>query len=212
MPEPTANSNEEPDRRAQLVDAARKRFVTDGYNRTPVSAIVADVGVAQGTFYIYFKSKQDLIADLRREVFRDYATAFGEVAKSDAAADERIARTLFVMADAVRRNRELERVFRTAESAETIERDGIEGRSRLAAGVAELLEEAIAEGSAERLQDTQFTAYFAVTLFERVLYEALEYEVPADLETVVEEGVRFALGAMGVPADRIDELIESKGE
>lgn len=212
MAEAKPRNADEPNRKEQLLEAARKRFVEDGYNRTPVSAIVADCGVAQGTFYLYFDSKQDLIADLRRDVFRDYATAFREVAESDAPADLRIARTLFVMADAVRRNSELERVFRTAESAEKTEREGIEGRSRLARGVAELLDEALSEGSANSLQDTRFTAYFAVTLFERVLWEALAYEVPADLDTVVVEGVRFALGAMGVPADRIEQLIENKGE
>jgi AcrR family transcriptional regulator len=198
-------------RKEQILAAARERFVTDGYSETPVSRIVADVGVSQGTFYNYYASKQEVVTDLRRQVFRDYATAFANVASSDAPADARIATTLFEMADAVRRNQDLERVFRAAESAEATERAGIEGRNRLADGVAVLLDEAIAEGRANRIQTTRFTAYFAVTLFERVLYEALEYGVPASLDEVVEEGIRFALGAMGVHPERIEELIRNQG-
>ena len=196
------------ERRAQLLAAARKLFVSDGYAKTPVSAIVAEVGVAQGTFYLYFKTKQDVLTELRRMVFRDYATAFLTVARSSGPADERMAHTLFVMAAAVRRNQDLERVFRAAESAEATEQAGLEGRKRMAKEVETLLKQGIASGAMATHQDTAYTAWFAVTLFERTLYEALEYGVPADLDTVVVEGVRFALQALGVSRDRIDELVE----
>ncbi len=208
---PKSTNTNESDRKQQIVEAAHRRFVADGYAKTPVSAIVADVGVAQGTFYLYFKSKQEVLTELRRRVFRDYATVFATIAGSDLPADVRITKTLFEMADAVRRNQDLERVFRSAESAEATERAAIEGRSRLAEGVTRLLEEAVAEGSAKHQADTRYTAYFAVTLFERILYEALEYNVPDGLDEVVAHGIRFALGAMGVAPDRVESLIETHG-
>jgi Transcriptional regulator len=49
-------------RRQELLDAAEKLFGTKGYAGTAVSDIVREVGVSQGTFYYYFKSK-DEIAD-----------------------------------------------------------------------------------------------------------------------------------------------------
>lgn len=51
-------------RREELLDAAHELFSTVGYERTSVQQITDAVGVAKGTFYHYFESKQDLLAQL----------------------------------------------------------------------------------------------------------------------------------------------------
>lgn len=43
---------------------ALKQFVNAGYHATKVSDIVAEAGVAQGTFYWYFKSKESIALDI----------------------------------------------------------------------------------------------------------------------------------------------------
>jgi AcrR family transcriptional regulator len=48
------------ERRQELIDAAMELFWTQGYEKTIVSDIVKRVGVAQGLFYYYFESKQDI--------------------------------------------------------------------------------------------------------------------------------------------------------
>jgi AcrR family transcriptional regulator len=48
-------------RRAELIDAATRLFAEKGLEDTAVSDIVAEAGVAQGTFYLYFESKADLV-------------------------------------------------------------------------------------------------------------------------------------------------------
>src|SRR2546428_13057509 len=53
-----------PDRREQLLDAALTVFSAEGYNAAKVSDIVARAGVAQGTFYLYFRSKQEVMLAL----------------------------------------------------------------------------------------------------------------------------------------------------
>jgi AcrR family transcriptional regulator len=52
------------DRRAQLLDAALAVFGAEGYSAAKVSDIVARAGVAQGTFYLYFRSKQEVVLAL----------------------------------------------------------------------------------------------------------------------------------------------------
>ena len=52
------------DRRAQLLDAAIAVFAEHGYNSAKVSDIVQHAGVAQGTFYLYFKSKREVLLAL----------------------------------------------------------------------------------------------------------------------------------------------------
>jgi AcrR family transcriptional regulator len=48
--------------RADLLAAARRRFGSDGYDRTTVRAIAADVGVDPALVIRYFGSKQELFA------------------------------------------------------------------------------------------------------------------------------------------------------
>lgn len=52
------------ERRSELIACAQKFFLTKGYERTTVSDIVEEIGVAKGTFYYYFDSKQDILEAL----------------------------------------------------------------------------------------------------------------------------------------------------
>lgn len=47
-------------REEQLLNVGLELFATEGYHATKVSDIVRKAGVAQGTFYWYFKSKEEI--------------------------------------------------------------------------------------------------------------------------------------------------------
>jgi len=49
---------------AELLDAAQALFYEQGYHETAISDIVKKIGVAQGTFYYYFKSKEEILEAL----------------------------------------------------------------------------------------------------------------------------------------------------
>lgn len=55
-------------RRAELVLAARKLFDKNGVENTRISDIVQEVGVAQGVFYYYFKSKEEMVDTVLEQV------------------------------------------------------------------------------------------------------------------------------------------------
>ena len=48
----------------KLINSAIKIFAEKGFWKAKVSDIVNDAGVAQGTFYIYFESKNDCFKNL----------------------------------------------------------------------------------------------------------------------------------------------------
>lgn len=52
------------DRREALKGAATQVFADKGYHAAKVSQIVEVVGVAQGTFYLYYESKQQIFGEL----------------------------------------------------------------------------------------------------------------------------------------------------
>lgn len=55
-------------RRRQILDAALEVFAAKGYHDTSISDLVAAVGVARGTFYLYFESKEAIFLDLLDEL------------------------------------------------------------------------------------------------------------------------------------------------
>jgi len=61
--------------REQLVAAARRVFERDGYAAARVADIAAAAGVAHGSFYTYFGSKQDVFLAVMREVGEQFRRA-----------------------------------------------------------------------------------------------------------------------------------------
>jgi AcrR family transcriptional regulator len=49
------------ERRNEILDAAEQLFASRGYDAATVSDILAAVNIAKGTFYYYFKSKEDAL-------------------------------------------------------------------------------------------------------------------------------------------------------
>lgn len=53
--------------RARLVEAAKDSFQEKGFLSTSVADIVKRAGVAHGTFYTYFKSREDVLREIAEE-------------------------------------------------------------------------------------------------------------------------------------------------
>ena len=51
-------------RRREILAAALRCFARDGFHSTTITDIVRESGVSQGTFYLYFQTKDDVIAAL----------------------------------------------------------------------------------------------------------------------------------------------------
>jgi AcrR family transcriptional regulator len=65
-----ATTDQKATRRQQILDAALRCFSQDGFHNTTIADIVRASGVSQGTFYLYFATKDDVIvalADDRRQ-------------------------------------------------------------------------------------------------------------------------------------------------
>jgi AcrR family transcriptional regulator len=59
--------------RESVIRAALRHFAQKGYLDAKVEDIVADAGVAYGTFYKYFHSKRDLVRAILTDVYSDIA-------------------------------------------------------------------------------------------------------------------------------------------
>jgi len=57
----------ESDKHQQIVDAAVRVFARNGYYNSRVSDIAREAGIASGTIYLYFRTKDEILVTLFRE-------------------------------------------------------------------------------------------------------------------------------------------------
>lgn len=75
-------SQQDPARRREILRAARRRLEHYGYEKTTMTEIASDAGVAVGTLYQYFKNKEDLIVAFGEECQNRYLEALEHISGS----------------------------------------------------------------------------------------------------------------------------------
>lgn len=98
------------ERRQAILDAAMKVFAEKGYAAATIRAIAREANIAQGTIYLYFPSKRDVLLALYRSMILE---SFEEImARPEKGDDEAFLRSLLV--DRIRRIRQNVRAVRFA--------------------------------------------------------------------------------------------------
>ncbi len=69
--EETEEEQQAPDRRDRIVENATRLFSAKGYHGTTIDEIVQATGIAKGTFYIYFDSKEGLLVEVIKRLIDD---------------------------------------------------------------------------------------------------------------------------------------------
>jgi AcrR family transcriptional regulator len=55
--------------REEILEAARKLFVTEGYENVSIRKIAERIEYSPGTIYLYFQDKADILAQVNEETF-----------------------------------------------------------------------------------------------------------------------------------------------
>jgi AcrR family transcriptional regulator len=64
------------ERRNEILNTAERLFASKGYTKTTINDILKEIGIAKGTFYHYFKSKEEVMdAIIMRIIHADVAVA-----------------------------------------------------------------------------------------------------------------------------------------
>lgn len=69
-------------RREHILDAAERCFARAGFHRSTMQDICKEAGVSPGAIYVYFASKEDLIAGLCERDRAEFAQHFGKLAEA----------------------------------------------------------------------------------------------------------------------------------
>ena len=65
----------DPDKPQQIIDAAIRVFARSGYYNSRVSDIAREAGIASGTIYLYFKTKDEILVTLFREKMAEWVAS-----------------------------------------------------------------------------------------------------------------------------------------
>jgi TetR/AcrR family fatty acid metabolism transcriptional regulator len=80
------------DRRRDLLDAAVRVFARKGFHASRVGDIAEEAGVAHGLLYHYFRSKEEVLETIFREVWERLATETDRIEASDVPLREQLRR------------------------------------------------------------------------------------------------------------------------
>jgi AcrR family transcriptional regulator len=192
--------------RAKLVDAARTIFESDGFIDARITDIARTAGVAYGTFYTYFTSKEEIFGEVARAVQREMLLADqAPVASSGpepTTAAERIERA---------NRRYLESYQRNARLMAVIEQNALrspellEIRREIRRAFVERSTQAIAawqrQGLADPELDPRYAASALGSMVDRFAYVWLVLEDDFELERAVSTLTRLWVHALGLQAD-----------
>jgi AcrR family transcriptional regulator len=84
-------------RRGELLETADRLFTENGFASVRVSDIVSAMGVAQGTFYYYFKSKEEILTALLEQKWAQIAAYINVTASAGPDAVARLTTVLTCM-------------------------------------------------------------------------------------------------------------------
>jgi AcrR family transcriptional regulator len=186
------------ERQVQILSAALHVFAEKGYHGSSISDIVEAAGVARGTFYLYFDSKNAVFLALLEQLLAGFRQGIVGVDVSPDAPPllDQLVGTVQRMLAAARSSRAVATIiFREAVVLDAEIQDRVLAfEERLHAYVEDALERGVRLGLL-RPHDTSVIATCVYGSIRQVLYRyvVVEAEPDADLDAVAREVVVFSL-------------------
>jgi AcrR family transcriptional regulator len=159
------------DTRGRIFASAARLFAENGYAETTVDRIVRDAGVAKGTFFVHFATKEAVVTELVRNQMRAARRARDKVLAAGGSPVEALRATVLMLGEQAGQNRALSRAVVTANIvsaelggyAESVF-DGIMAEMRDDVRAAQRSGLLATAASPETIAETLVTSYLGATL------------------------------------------------
>jgi AcrR family transcriptional regulator len=80
---PKISDDQRSDRRRQIIEAAQRCFMRNGFDATSIADIIAESGLSAGSLYGHFENKTDIIRQVASEVLLDRAAGAAALVTRD---------------------------------------------------------------------------------------------------------------------------------
>lgn len=176
--------------REKIVKAAMDCMASKGYEKTTVTEIVKRAGVAQGTFYIYFKHKRDILKDIMLKVRKEVEENLeAQISPEDSPA-EKIHKALKSGFLVHQKYKNLAVPLQSGAVALEIQKY----YNQIGKKFTSWLEERIDEGNREGIFSVKkpgMAARFIIALFERISHSTAISDDPDSFDNIFPEMVNF---------------------
>ena len=81
-------------RRGEILDAAKRLFLTDGFERATIRKIAASVGVSSATLYLYFPDKDAILRAIAESTFETLLTRLQDAERQNGSTLDRLRASL----------------------------------------------------------------------------------------------------------------------
>ncbi len=187
-------------RRRQILDSSLSVFSEHGYWQTSITDLVKAAGVARGTFYLYFDSKQKIFLDLLEELIgRLRAAVRGVDPQADPTVDAQLKAIVAHILRTTAENRHLTRIlFREAVGLDDAVQTRLTGfYDELRAYLVHTLELGVTLGVVRDDIDRETTASCILGALRGVVHRyVVDHDQDFDPDGVADAVVSFAMGGV----------------
>jgi len=189
-------TNNKNDKYQRILEAAINIFAKQGFYQSTISQVATEAGVADGTIYLYFKSKDDILiqffSDKTKQVFERFRE---EVDKANSAVDK-LGNLIRIHLEEFQRDRNMAMVYQVETHQNyRIAENQIKEMSKMYLDiVSEIVEQGQAEGSVRRDLYVGLVKRFIIGSVDEVintwLHSGGEYDLVSMAEPLVDLFIR----------------------
>jgi AcrR family transcriptional regulator len=136
------------ERKSEILDVAENLFITRGYELTTVNDILGATGIAKGTFYYHFKSKEEVLDGIiRRRGDANIQAAKDAAASERLSAPEKLLKIMLTQKPGDERQEKLISALEAAENSRMFVKSLTDIIQRLVPIVGEIIKQGVTEGA-----------------------------------------------------------------
>jgi AcrR family transcriptional regulator len=191
-------------RRREIIDAAERLFNDNGYEETPVEEIIKQAGIAKGTFYYYFKSKEEILDAIVKRMAERIIRRAGAVAGDESLSSvEKMRIMLFEQNMEARREFESMKGIHLIKNVDMHQKIIVELVLQYAPILSSVVRQGISEGvfhTAHPLEATEYLLVASQFLFDPGIYPWSEADLArraAAMQEIVESIYKAEPGSLG---------------
>lgn len=193
--------------RRRLVMAGTKAFAKFGYHGMKIAAVTRDAGIANGTFYLHFKDKQELFLEILRTAIGKLASGLFAVHGYGEASSNAEREEIDVVFEFAEQNRDLMRIALNTDSSELLK--GVDIFAPIVEMRVKQLKKGAENGNVNRNINPLIAARAEIGMMMSVILWWLDNKDKASRQDVVETltTLRRSWSVSGTDVDDIDSML-----
>lgn len=193
--------------RRSLVEAGTKAFAKFGYHGMKIAAVTRDAGIANGTFYLHFKDKQELFLEILRTAVGKLASGLFAVHGYGEASSNAEREEIDVVFEFAEQNRDLMRIALNTDSSELLK--GVDIFAPIVEMRVKQLKKGAEKGNVNRSINPLIAARAEIGMMMSVILWWLDNKEKASRQDVIETltTLRRSWSVSSTDVDDIDTML-----